>query len=86
MSEPDVIAEALKKAGGVKAVATALGMSEEGVRLWRSRGKVPPEHVIWLAERTGWEHTPNQLAGDLYPHPDDGLPVERRAAAQESAA
>jgi hypothetical protein len=74
-----IIAEALKKAGGIGAVAKALDMSEEGVRLWRARDNVPANNVLWLSERTDWAFTPHQLAPELYPHPDDGLPPEHRA-------
>ncbi len=82
MSESTVIAEALKEAGGISAVAKALNMSEEGVRLWRARGAVPAGNVLWLAERTEWKYTPHRIAPELYPHPDDGLPPERRASEQ----
>lgn len=82
MKQSFVIGEALKRAGGVGAVAKALNMSEEGVRLWRARGAIPAGNVLWLAEQTEWEFTPHQLASELYPHPDDGLPQERRTAQQ----
>lgn len=86
MADANLIGEALKKAGGVGAVAKALNMSEEGVRLWRARGAVPAGSVLWLSERTEWEYTPHQIAPEIYPHPDDGLPPERRPAPAQSAA
>ena len=78
MTDSIVIGEAIERAGGIKAVATARKLSEEGVRLWRARGKVPADHVLWLAEETRWEYTPHRIAPDLYPHEHDGLPQHLR--------
>lgn len=76
MSNP-IIREAIQLAGGVSAVARELGMTAEGVRQWGLRG-LPPDWVLWLAQRIDWARTPHQLAPELYPYPDDGLPPERR--------
>ena len=83
MSSPIVI-EALASAGGVPEVARALQVSAEAIRLWTLRG-VPDKRVLWLAERTNWRFTPHQLAPQLYPHPDDGMPVDRRGSSREAA-
>lgn len=64
MSQTDVITEAIEKGGGLKALATAMGMSEEGVRIWRSRGKVPAERVVELEKLTGVPR--EKLRPDLY--------------------
>lgn len=64
MDQSDVIATAFEKAGGIKAVATAMRMTEEGVRLWRVRGKVPAERVIELEELSGIAR--ERLRPDLY--------------------
>jgi len=53
MDESEVIAEALEKGGGVAAVAKALKMSTEGVRLWRARGRVPADRIVELERITG---------------------------------
>lgn len=53
MESKVVITEAIQKAGGVAAVAKALGMSEEGVRLWRARGKVPASRVVEFEQLSG---------------------------------
>ncbi len=78
MSTPTV-REAIAEAGGISVLATALGFKNpETVRVWLSRG-LPDKHVLAVAEQTGWKYTPHQLAPDLYPHPDDGLPEDMRA-------
>jgi hypothetical protein len=80
MSESEAIGGAIEEAGGIGAVAKARGLSDEAVRLWRVRGAVPADHVLWLAERTGWKYSPHRLSRSLYPHPDDGLPEQMRGA------
>lgn len=73
------IERAIEIAGGTKSVASALGMSEWGVRKWVHDG-IPPKHVLWLAEASGWQITPNELAPELYPYATDGLPKVVRKA------
>lgn len=64
MSQSQVIADALEKGGGIKAIADALKMSAEGVRQWRMRGKVPDKHVVELERLTGVSR--EKLRPDLY--------------------
>jgi len=64
MSSESVIREALEKGGGIGAVSKALGLTDEAVRLWRSRGKVPAERVVELERLTGVPR--EQLRPDLY--------------------
>jgi hypothetical protein len=78
MDQEDVIAAAIEAAGGTRKVQEAAGLkSPESVRVWIKRG-VPAEHVILLAALGGWRYPPNAIASELYPHPDDGLPTDRR--------
>lgn len=64
LDQSEIIRDAFEKAGGIGAVAKAFEMSEEGVRLWRARGKVPDKHVIELERISG---VPRQrLRPDLY--------------------
>lgn len=75
------VAQAIQHLGGPAAVATLRGLKTAwGASKW-TRDGLPAEHVIWLSERTEWKFTPHQLRPDLYPHPDDGLPADRRAVA-----
>lgn len=48
-----VIAEAFEQGGGIPAIARAMKLTEEGVRLWRVRGKVPDKHLIKFEQLTG---------------------------------
>lgn len=64
MNQSDVIADAIEKGGGLKAVAEALAMSAEGVRIWRVRGKVPADRVVDFARITGVPR--EKLRPDLY--------------------
>jgi hypothetical protein len=82
---PNLIARAIDEAGGTRAVALALDMSEWGVRKWVHDG-IPAKHVIALAELGGWRTTPHELAPSLYPHPDDGLPAAARQCNRKGAA
>lgn len=73
------VSSAIAHLGGATAVAKARGLKTAwGVSKW-TRDGLPAEHVLWLAEQTQWEFSPHDLAPELYPHPDDGLPAERRS-------
>lgn len=69
------LAEAIKAANGQEAVARACNVSRQAVAQWR---RAPPDHVITISRATGYKFTPHAIRPDLYPHPDDGLPVELR--------
>lgn len=46
-----------------------------------SKEEVPPaEYVIAIARGLKWAITPHQLRGDIYPHPQDGMPRIEEAA------
>lgn len=76
---------AINLAGGAEQVAALRGLkSAWSVRKWLRDG-IPLEHVLWLAEQTGWRVTPHQLAKDAYPYPEDGLPALFRKAARRAA-
>lgn len=64
MSQSKVIGEAIDKGGGLKAVAAALKMTEEGVRLWRVRGIVPSKRLVEFSQLTGVPR--EKLRPDLY--------------------
>ncbi|MFM0151418.1 Cro/CI family transcriptional regulator [Paraburkholderia sediminicola] len=83
----DKVARAIDSLGGDSSVARLLNLTAWAVSKWRRR--LPERRVLWLAERTAWKFTPHQLSPELYPHPDDGLPVELRGSSRadrESAA
>ena len=86
MESESAVARAIAHLNGASAVARARGLKTSwAVSKWVRDG-LPAEHVLWLAEQTGWRFTPHTLAPALYPHPDDGLPPDLRMAAQDTAA
>lgn len=62
--ESELIQQAIEAGGGIGAVAKALEMTEEGVRLWRVRGQVPSKHVVAFEGLTGVPR--ERLRPDLY--------------------
>ena len=74
----------LNKAGGVRAMADALGLTTQGVYKWK---RVPAEHVFKVSELTGFH--PTELRPDLYPRGTvfpKGLGVQLSANSQSVAA
>lgn len=70
--------KAIKIIGGPKEVATYFGLkSTMAISHWKRRG-IPASYVIKLSELTGWQVRPNDLAPQIYPHPDDGIPSSMR--------
>lgn len=70
---------------GVKArIARLTGLSHQAISKWPV---VPAEHVLAVCAEFAWVVTPHDLRPDIYPHPDDGLPPERRGggAGKEAA-
>lgn len=57
-----------RKAGGITSLAAALGMTESGVRYWRTRGSVPRQASRLLSyeakHRLGIEVNPEDLSGE----------------------
>lgn len=74
----DALTRAIAIIGGQNIVAQRLGLkSAMAVSQWKKRG-VPAEHILKICDMTDWLITPHELAPDLYPHPDDGMPEHRR--------
>jgi len=71
-----------KNLGSQAAVAKVVGVRQQVVGYWLKNG-VPAEHVLPICGAVTFEVTPHQLRPDLYPHPDDGLPLEMRQQAAE---
>jgi len=78
------IVDAIAMLGGASAVARALGLTPWAVSKWRT--KIPPERVLWIAQRTGWRKSPHQLCPELYPNETDGIPKSEPAATQAGEA
>ncbi len=68
--------------GSQGAVAAVVGSKQQSVGYWLKEG-LPADHVLKIAADVDYKVTPHELRPDLYPHPDDGLPEDRRAKAAE---
>ena len=62
-----MIAQAIEKAGGVSALARAVGVDHSTVIGWRRAGRVPAARVRRVAEVSGI--APHVLRPDLYDPP-----------------
>ena len=71
------VSKAIASLGGAATVARLRGLSGWAVSKWLRDG-IPSGHVLWVAEQTEWRWTPHQLKPEIYPHPDDGMPVSHR--------
>lgn len=61
----DALTEATKQAGGVSALAVAIGVTQSAVSNWRSRGGfVPPEHCASIEQATSGAVTRRDLRPD----------------------
>lgn len=63
-------------------LAARIGKGQSIVGKWVTRDeRVGHGFVIAVSEAVQWQVTPHELRPDLYPHPDDGLPVQLRSVA-----
>lgn len=81
---------AIQLAGGQAALARRLDeigqrqtppmhCKPQNVWAWKNRDKqVPGEWARFVAEAVDFQVLPLEVRRDLYPHPDDGVPPERR--------
>jgi DNA-binding transcriptional regulator YdaS (Cro superfamily) len=60
------IDKAIKKAGGLSALADKLGIRPQTVWNWQDRGKVPPDHAIAVEEATEGAVTRYELRPDIF--------------------
>lgn len=67
--------------GSQSALAAVVGAKQQAVGYWLREG-LPGEHVLTISADVMYAVTPHELRPDLYPHPDDGLPVELREQAK----
>lgn len=63
-------------------LARKIDIKPQALNQWRQTGIVPPGRVIDVSRAVQFQVTPHELRPDLYPHPDDGLPVELREQAR----
>jgi hypothetical protein len=72
-----MLKELIEKHGPAK-IAGDMSESIQTVCNWQTRG-VPLSKAIDFCKAVNYETTPHALHPANYPHPDDGLPVERRS-------
>jgi DNA-binding transcriptional regulator YdaS (Cro superfamily) len=79
--------KAIALCDGQTGLARAVGLAQGHVWHWLNKqgGLTPPSRVLGVARATDWRVTPHELRPDIYPHPDDGLPPERRGRAEDAA-
>lgn len=65
--------------GSRRDIARALSVTYQAVRKYDDAIPVRPvNRVLQLCELSGWRVKPHEVAPDVYPHPDDGVPREAR--------
>ena len=75
----DSLKKAIEVCGTNKSLAEKMGEKNVNfISMWLQRENLPADRVIDVAQATDWQVTPHELRPDLYPHPDDGLPIEHR--------
>ena len=78
---------AISEVGSQAELAKCIGVHPMAVSQWKRRGRIPAERVLAIAKATDWRITPHELAPDIYPDPNDGLPQHmRRCPEREDAA
>jgi DNA-binding transcriptional regulator YdaS (Cro superfamily) len=67
-SEP--LQRAIELAGGLTALARALGIRAPSISEWKRRGRIPANRVLAIEAATGVPR--HELRPDLYPEPNCG--------------
>lgn len=77
----------LDLANGQTSLSVKTGIPQATISAWVNRFsyRVGSESVLRVCEAVNWQVTPHQLRPDLYPHPDDGLPLEFRCNCKDAA-
>lgn len=65
-------------------LARRCNVTPQAVDGWKKKG-LPADKVLAVAKACDFALTPHELRPDLYPHPDDGLPADRRMAKRARA-
>lgn len=62
----EALTKAIEHAGGVAALAKAIGCSPQVICNWRIRGQVPPERCMAVETATGGAVTRGELRPDVF--------------------
>ncbi len=60
----DIIEQAIEAAGGAPKLAKAIGLGRTAVIMWKSNGRIPPEHVLAVEKLSGISR--HKLRPDIY--------------------
>lgn len=63
-------------------LARKIDIKPQALQQWLASGIVPADRVLSVAKAVDYQVTPHDLRPDLYPHPEDGLPLELREQAR----
>lgn len=69
--------------GSLSALAEVLGVTKGAVSQWR---QAPANRVVDISRATRWRVTPHELRPDLYPNPNDGIPLDADFTESEGGA
>ena len=72
----DALSKAIEFIGGVTKLAAAIGVGQNVVSNWKSRGQVPADKCLAIERATGGMVTKEQLRPDIF-----GEPANHGAAA-----
>ena len=63
-------------------LARKIEIKPQALQQWLASGIVPADRVLSVARAVEYQVTPHDLRPDLYPHAEDGLPLEMREQAR----
>ncbi len=72
---------AIDHAGSQQKLAEQVGVTQQAISKWLRDG-ISADFVIPVARAVDFAVTPHDLDPELYPHPEDGLPLELREQAR----
>ncbi len=77
MNRTEQVRDLIKMAGGPVKLSRLFNVTPQAIGLWYLDGP-PAERVLPICEAAEFKVTPHQLRPDIYPHPQDGMPNDRR--------
>jgi DNA-binding transcriptional regulator YdaS (Cro superfamily) len=70
----DPLSDAIAAAGGVSKLASLIGVRQNAVSNWRTRGQVPAEHCLSIEQAVEGKVTRYELRPDVFGAPPDNEP------------
>jgi DNA-binding transcriptional regulator YdaS (Cro superfamily) len=66
---PEPLSEAITAAGGVSKLASLIGVRQNVISNWRTRGQVPAEHCLSIEQAVHGQVTRYELRPDVFGDP-----------------